>query len=118
MSRTTITQQLAFSILMVIVAMALTVGCGKKPVTGGKAGALTDSTLPGAEEVIKAATAKDYPKAMQLWADLRAKVTDNEQAGQFTILTSELKFKLLEAPQSDAKAQEALGLLRATTIGR
>lgn len=109
-----------FLVCCCLAAAAVSFGsaCSKKPVTGQATGGVTDSTLPGAADVINAASAKDYQKAMQLWADLRSKVRDNDQATQFSVLTSELKFKLMEAPPTDTKAQEALGLIRATTIAR
>lgn len=93
------------------------VGCKQKGPPPAAAGT-SSSTLPGASDVIAAATAKDYDKAMASWVSIRQTVTEGEQANQFNILTHELKLLLIDAEAKDKKAAEALATIRGLSSGR
>lgn len=107
--------------VLVLVALSFFVAggvaCKQKGPPSAPAGT-SSSTLPGASDVIAAATAKDYDKAMATWLGIRQTVTEGEQANQFSILTHELKLVLIDAEAKDKKAAEALATIRGLSSGR
>ena len=102
-----------------IAVVASTEACKKKdkPDAAAAAGG-SESTLKGSSEVLASVDAKDYEKAMASWLAIRQTVSGTEQMTQFTLLTHELKTKLIAAANSDKKAADALASLRAVSAGR
>jgi len=74
--------------------------------------------LPGATNAFAALAKKDYDGAMTAWAKVKESVSTPEQQTEFSAFTREFKNRLMEASNTDPKAAEALGALRAMTSGR
>ena len=91
-------------------------GCSKRPTVDPMA-AEAASKLPGAAEVMTALDKKDYDGAMAALMKVKAAATTEEQTVQFGVLSSQVKSKLLEVSDQDAKAAEALSALRAMASG-
>lgn len=60
---------------------------------------------------------KDYEAAMAALGKIKSEATDDQQT-QVTVLTHEVKSRLLELEATDPKAAEALAAIRAMTVGR
>jgi hypothetical protein len=94
-------------------------GCKKKEATT-ETPAASNATpnLPGAADVTGALDKKDYEGTMAALLKVRQGVTTSDEQLQYTILTAQVKDKLLMAAPTDPKAAEALTALRLMTAGR
>ena len=121
------TTQAKFCLPLLCAALiSLGMGCGKKApeassqpaAAATQAGPVSESNLPGANEVLAAIDRNDYDAAIGGVIGVRQTVTTADQNLQFATLVHEVRLKLLEAAATDPKANQALTALRQITGGR
>ncbi|MGV3772626.1 MAG: hypothetical protein ACO1QB_06970 [Verrucomicrobiales bacterium] len=74
--------------------------------------------LTVAEAVRAAMEKRQYSDAVRLVMQMQASAQNEAQAQEAAVLKQEIKLTLMEVSATDRKAYEALGVLRATTLGR
>ena len=100
-------------LVLIGLLLALVNGCSRGVVVK-----LPDpSSLPGAADVRAAMEKKDYEAAVAGLMKIKEAATTDEQTAQFSVLSSEVRSKLLEAGDKDEKAADALNALRVMTTG-
>ena len=97
-------------------ALVSVLGCRKANVD--TSAAATQSTLPGAAEVMPAIEKKDYDGAVALLMKMRESVTSDEQNSEFVLLSRRARDRLSELGAADEKAREAAQALRMMQSGR
>jgi hypothetical protein len=108
------------ALILIGLSIAFGVGCKKKEKAATETSAASNPTpnLPGAADVTAALDKKDYEGTMAALVKVRQTVTTSDEQLQYTILSAQVKDKLLLAAPTDPKAAEALAALRIMTSGR
>jgi len=119
------------ALVMAVFSVGVGAGCAKKnraaadAVDPALATAATNAAAPeapqqlaGQSEVMAAVEKKDYDGAMAALLRVRQSITSDQQTMQYTVLSHELKLKLMAAAATDPKAADALTALRSMTVGR
>jgi len=115
--------QRTFLVSVLILFVLPFAGCKKKEAAAdvteqSAARAKGKEVLPGASDVRAALAKKDYSGAVGGLVALKAFAATQEQIIEYNNVYGEVKSTLMEAAQTDAKANEALMTLRAATSGR
>lgn len=74
--------------------------------------------LPDAATVLTALNQTNYDEVVSGMAKMRASLTTEEQEAEYSVLSRQVKDKLLEAQANDPKAAEAMQVFRLMATGR
>lgn len=77
-----------------------------------------NEVLPGASSVRNAVAQKDYDNAVGALLALRGAAVTPAQTEEYMTLYNEVKFALMDASTTDAKAARALMMMRVSSAGR
>jgi hypothetical protein len=108
-----------WSMLVLIgLCCALLATACKKQATTGVAPTQGYQQLPEATNVLSALNEKNYDEAVAALVKLKESVSTEQQRSEYSLLSQQVRDKLIEASASDPKAQEALHAYGVMTRGR